>query len=89
MKSIEEVKAYEGRLRELAEQVTEIAEELGMSISIDSIVCGSGFIATNISFHGETGAKEWYKCHHITARNADFEPVWESIEIQNKEEQDG
>ena len=88
MKSIEEVKAYEGRLKELAEQVTEIAEELGMSVSIDSILCDSGFIATNIGFYGETGAKEWYKCHHIVTRNADgFEPVWESIEYKNKEDE--
>ena len=66
MNRLEDLKKYEDRLREIAEQIADIAEELGMSVHIDSTYSYGGVsVVANLFDNSDT----WYDCKNITTRN--------------------
>lgn len=77
MSRLEEVKKYEGRLREIAEQISDIAEELGMSVHIDSTYSYGGVsVIANLFDNSDT----WYDCQNIVTKNMGLEndAIWEA-----------
>lgn len=76
MSRIEEVKKYEDRLRKIADEIADIADELEMSVHIDSTYSyGSVFAGVSLFDNSDT----WYSCKNITTKNTTikYEAEWE------------
>lgn len=69
MNRLEDLKKYEDRLREIAEQIVNLADELGMSVHIDSTY-NDGSVLANVSLFDNSDT--WYDCKHITTKNTTF-----------------
>lgn len=77
MNRLEEVKKYEDRLRKIAEQIADIAEELEMSVHIDSTFSYGGVSAIVSMFDN---SDTWYDCKNITTKNmaSENDAIWEA-----------
>lgn len=75
MNRLEDLKKYEDRLREIAEQIVNLADELGMSVHIDSTY-NYGSVLANVSLFDNSDT--WYDCQYITTKNMESknEPKW-------------
>lgn len=83
MSRIEEVKKCEDRLRELAEQIIDLSEELKMSVHLDTTYC-EGLVIANASLFDFS--EDWYRYANIATRNKDFEDEtdWEVVKRGGK-----
>lgn len=77
MNRLEEVKKYEDRLRKIAEQIADIADEMEMSVHIDSTY-NYGFVTVGVSLFDNSDT--WYDCKHITTKNTTikYDAEWEA-----------
>jgi hypothetical protein len=74
---LEDIKKYEYRLRKIAEQIVNVADELGMSVHIDSTYI-YGSVSTIVSLFDNSDT--WYDCKNIATNNKELkcDAVWET-----------
>ena len=74
---LEDIKKYEDRLRKIAEQIVNIADEMGMSVHIDSTY-SYGSVTTTVSLFDNSDT--WYDCRNIATDNKALkcDATWEA-----------
>lgn len=77
MNRLEEVKKYEDRLRKIAEQIADIADEMEMSVHINSTY-SYGCVYATVSLFDNSDT--WYDCKNITTKNTTikYDAEWEA-----------